>query len=620
MNAMAQAIDSASESAPSPDEIRAALDHMLLSDVFSRSPQLGAFLRFVTEAVLHGKGDRIKAYTIGVEVLRRDTSFDPQVDPIVRVEATRLRRAIERYYAGPGRDDAVVIDLPRGSYVPTFRHREFAEPATSLIGEAESGPKSWSESWSWSKSGSKSGSKSWSKSSWPKRLLQPPMLAVLTAAAAFVAAALASGLYLGRHADTSAAIAAAGDGDAHRSAALSPGNGMPVVLIEPIHVIGAPSPSHPVAAERLRAKIGDAFARFDTINVASALAGATAATAARPAPRSDYVLSGSLEYAGGDAANAWFTLASVAEGKLVWSRTFEQIHPPGGTGLTEDSVVVTLTNSLLQSYGVIRSRDRAHQLASNVGDPRYRCVLEAADSMQKADRQLHNAARACLENLTAHDPSFALGFTFLAMLYNREFQLAYDLRPEDPPLERALRAARQGILLNPESARGYLALMIVQANRRDTAAALEAGRKMVSLNKFDMLALGEYGGRLIMAGQIEQGMAMLREAGAGGAVRPSWHYVYLFIGSTMTGDSAGAVRYAGSIPDGNTPLGLVAQLLAAYEAGKPDDARRAADRLRALDPGWLRNPRQELSRIIPARAIVDRLAKGLVAAGLPDGS
>ena len=111
---------------PAPDEIRAASERMIASDVFSRSPQLGAFLRFVVEAVLHGKADRIKAYTIGVEVLRRDTKFDPQLDPIVRVEATRLRRAIERYYAGPGATDPLIIDLPRGSYVPTFRRREIA--------------------------------------------------------------------------------------------------------------------------------------------------------------------------------------------------------------------------------------------------------------------------------------------------------------------------------------------------------------------------------------------------------------------------------------------------------------------------------------------------------------
>src|ERR1700760_4568134 len=107
--------------APAPAEIKAAVERMIASEVFSRSPQLGAFLRFVTDATLSGKSDRIKAYTIGVAVLRRDTRFDPQRDPIVRVEATRLRRAIERYYAGAGQDDGIVIDLPRGSYVPTFR-------------------------------------------------------------------------------------------------------------------------------------------------------------------------------------------------------------------------------------------------------------------------------------------------------------------------------------------------------------------------------------------------------------------------------------------------------------------------------------------------------------------
>jgi len=57
---------------PTPDEIRDEVDRIITSWVFDRSPQLGAFLRFVVEAVLHGKGDRIKAYTIGVEVLRRD--------------------------------------------------------------------------------------------------------------------------------------------------------------------------------------------------------------------------------------------------------------------------------------------------------------------------------------------------------------------------------------------------------------------------------------------------------------------------------------------------------------------------------------------------------------------
>src|SRR5215475_5732350 len=120
-------------SLPAPEEVRTAVERMIASDVFARSPQLGAFLRFVTDATLSGKSDRIKAYTIGVEVLRRDTSFDPQLDPIVRVEATRLRRAIERYYAGPGQDEPIIIDLPRGSYVPAFRWRESAAPSAATF-------------------------------------------------------------------------------------------------------------------------------------------------------------------------------------------------------------------------------------------------------------------------------------------------------------------------------------------------------------------------------------------------------------------------------------------------------------------------------------------------------
>jgi len=109
---------------PGPLEVRAQVQHMIASEVFAKSPQLSAFLLFIVEALVRGKSERLKGYTIGVEVLRRDSNFDPQIDPIVRVEATRLRRALERYYAGPGSEDGIVIDLPRGGYVPRLRWRD----------------------------------------------------------------------------------------------------------------------------------------------------------------------------------------------------------------------------------------------------------------------------------------------------------------------------------------------------------------------------------------------------------------------------------------------------------------------------------------------------------------
>src|ERR1044072_2125892 len=97
---------------PCADEIRAALERMAASEAFRGSPQLVAFLRYVVEATLRGAAERIKGYTIAVEALGRAENFDPQADPIVRVEAMRLRRALTRDDENGGTHDTVGIDLP----------------------------------------------------------------------------------------------------------------------------------------------------------------------------------------------------------------------------------------------------------------------------------------------------------------------------------------------------------------------------------------------------------------------------------------------------------------------------------------------------------------------------
>src|SRR5262245_48079482 len=102
---MALSLAAEAADVPSAVEVQAALNRILASECFRTSPQLGAFLRYVVEAALGGRAASLKGYTIGVEALGRDQNFDPQSDPIVRVEATRLRRAMERYYAGTGSAD-----------------------------------------------------------------------------------------------------------------------------------------------------------------------------------------------------------------------------------------------------------------------------------------------------------------------------------------------------------------------------------------------------------------------------------------------------------------------------------------------------------------------------------
>ena len=101
--------------------VRTALGRVVASPALAKSPQLAHFLTFIVEETLAGRGDRLKAFTIATDALGRDANFDPQTDPIVRVEAGRLRRALEQYYATDGRNDPVAIDLPTGHYVPVFR-------------------------------------------------------------------------------------------------------------------------------------------------------------------------------------------------------------------------------------------------------------------------------------------------------------------------------------------------------------------------------------------------------------------------------------------------------------------------------------------------------------------
>ena len=107
--------------APSEDDVRRQLDRLLASAGFANAGRMSRFLKFVVEKTLAGEAERLKEYVIGVEVFDRDADYDPRVDAIVRVEAARLRTKLAEYYAGEGRDDAVVLSLPKGGYAPVIK-------------------------------------------------------------------------------------------------------------------------------------------------------------------------------------------------------------------------------------------------------------------------------------------------------------------------------------------------------------------------------------------------------------------------------------------------------------------------------------------------------------------
>jgi TolB-like protein len=579
-------MDEATSNLPAPDEVRAQLERMTASDDFNRSPQLGAFLRFVVESVLQGKSDRIKAYTIGVDVLRRDAKFDPQLDPIVRVEATRLRRTIDRYYAGLGADDTVRIDLPRGSYIPTFIRRPTLPGVTAHSSTLDR--------------------------FWSIRLL-------LVAAVALIVIAAVVALSQ-RHAPAPGAATTPSGTSQPTAAALPPGNGLPVLMMPPFEVVGTPGPRS-IAARSLQETLSNAFTHFDLVNIQLESADHQAAAGNEAAPardtNADYRFSGSVEYGDDGAARLLFRLIDVADGSIVWSRVFDRVLGGDDKAAAEERIVRELAGTLLQPFGVIYAYQRAKVLGGTLTDPRYRCLVEVIDSFRSFDPAQQERGRDCLEQLTTRDPGFALGFSYLAAVDLRDYLYDFGTRPGDaPPLERGLTAARRGVELNPESSRAYEMVFVIQFARHELTAAFDAATKAITLNRYDMRLLGSYGARLIASGDIDKGLATLRQAGNDGTVRPPFEEFFLFLGEYLRGDITSAIFHADQITNDSFQLGLIARALAAAAKGDSEAATRALSRLVALNPAWREDTRGTLARFFYAPAIVERLAGDLAAAGL----
>jgi len=107
----------------SEKEILAQVKRICNNPEFKSKSLLCRFLRFVVNETLVGHGDQLKGYIIGVEVLGKDTDFDPEHDSLVRIHAGRLRRLLKMYYLEDGKDDPVVIEIPKGGYQPQFKLR-----------------------------------------------------------------------------------------------------------------------------------------------------------------------------------------------------------------------------------------------------------------------------------------------------------------------------------------------------------------------------------------------------------------------------------------------------------------------------------------------------------------
>lgn len=287
------------EKEPAADEVWNAYERVVSSGALKASGQLDSFLKFVIRRTLDGKSDCLKAYTIAVEALGRAPSFDPVSDSFVRVTAGRLRQALALYYATECADDPLILDLPRGTYVPTFSWRpETIESDGSGLPPADAAVS-------------------------PRR-----RRSVLSAAAIAVVFAVSLAAWLvgsERVGGTRPVRPAATAGKMARVGV--------TVAVHPLEVIGAPAPESPNVS-RLGDTLIEAMARFDGLNVLSEPAGADATTS-----NADYRLTGRVAYAADGATTLSFRLTDVEANTVVWSRTIEDPQAGAVAPAREVSIV-----------------------------------------------------------------------------------------------------------------------------------------------------------------------------------------------------------------------------------------------------------------------------------------
>jgi Tfp pilus assembly protein PilF len=564
-----------------PGAVRAALDAILASEPFSDSPQLRAFLKYVVAETLDGRAAELKGYTIATMALGRPASFDPQTDPIVRVQAGRVRQALTEYYAA-NPTAPVRIELERGVYAPRFR--KIGDPLPPAAApEAASIEPLHDES--------------------PVEQPMPPDSAireagrssrrvVLGAIAALALVAIAAFALISRRPDSSA-----------------PG-GLPAQaesFFPTVHIVADRPDTYPdiaVAAQRLR----DAIARFDDMVLVGEMSEAEP-PAARP-QRTGIDLLLRINGAAAEAGRIRFSarLLDRQDQRVIWSREFEPF-PAGAEGDAQrTSIIRSVASTVAQPYGVIHAYVRSHaRTGGETADP-YGCLVAGFDYWQTNDEKTHRAARDCIvERLRQHPSSGPLNAQ-LAYLHLEEFRHGYNSLPGDP-LARALDSAQAAVRFAPTSARSHQALLAARFSLRDTDGAWRAADEALRLNPDDTDIIADIGARHIQSGRYDEGLAMLRAAFELNPAPPVWAQTYQAIAYYMTGRNEQASLIAAQLETTRFPPAMVATILVAVQDRKLAKAKERLELFRSVHPMIAADLESYLNRLNVDPRLLERALK-----------
>ncbi|MEK1889269.1 MAG: adenylate cyclase [Phyllobacterium sp.] len=530
---------------------------MIASPEFPNAGHAHAFLRYVVEETLAGRAERIKGYSIAIEVFNRDEGFN-QDDPVVRIEAGRLRRTLERYYLIAGQNDPVRIDMPKGKYLPHFAWNESsvaAERPTVAIPFEQKRP-------------------------------------LLARASALVPWALAVALGL---ATLSFWLFTQPASDARLSQTSGPNE--PTLVVAPFANLGE-GPEANLYTLGLTEELLTALPRFKELKVfgretSESLPTGVDASHIRGKLGARYLLAGGVRVSD-NRVRVTARLLDTATDAILWSETYDDDLRSRGLFAIQTDVAGKVAKAIAQPYGIIGQVNTANPPPDDLDA--YGCTLRFYGYRAELSMERHENVRDCLESAVARYPSYATAWAMLSIVYLDEDRFGYNPQSSAPtPLERALKSARRAVELDPDNVRALQALMTALFFNHQLAESMRVGEQALAINPNDTELMGEFGVRLAMGGEWRKGAQVLDQALAFNPGGAGYYHGNRALAAYMVEDYDTALVEIRQANLQKFPLfHLVAAVIYA-EKGLMTDARREGATFVAMRPGFLANLVSELN-------------------------
>lgn len=535
-------------------DLRSALAHVIQSAAFNSSPRLAELLTYLVEQTVQGHADRLKGYTIALDVFGRDESFDPGSDSLVRVQMSRLRKALAEYYAHEGRDESRQISIPRGSYVPELiEHAESESAATK--NEAISSPESADLK-------EPAGQLRQNRKSWALLGLLVVMVVAL--------------LYYWQREPARG----------HGAGVMPQG---PTVYVVPFSV-DAQSREALRIREGLRFDLTNYLTQFPNIavvDVESVDQFRKSPKGRLNRPQAAFMLDGSVATAG-NRLKINTRLLRVADGVVVWSRSSEAIeYRPTQIIDQISNIALGVASQLGQPYGVIYEvmrQDRDNH--RGVSMQHYYCELSAFEFMRVRKFSDLAEIRECLKRAVQDNPEYSDGWALLSWLDTYEAISQGTGRSQS-----AIDAAKRAVQANPTNALAYQYLAIALFYNGQFDAAHDAIGKALQISPNNSEILADGGRLLAILGADAEAPELSKKAIQLNPGHPAWYWQGLVINALQRGDAEEAVKYARHLAEDE---GMISQYLVASAlalAGRPDEARAAIDRAAKIYPMVARDRR-----------------------------